>query len=113
MTLARLALIDLSRKKAMAAVQLVGLVTAMALAVALPLMQAVAAEEGLHTALQSLGAGTNLEIEIDNVPDLKTFDDFQSQATSRVHAELGAVAIPGARFASCCWVARARARARC
>ena len=99
MTLARLAAVDLSRKRALAGVQLVGLVTAMALAAALPLMQAVSAEEGLHTALQSLGAGTNLEIAIDNVASVKVFDDFQAQAGGRVRSEMGRVLVPGARFA--------------
>ncbi len=98
MTLARLALIDLARKKAVAGVQLVGLVTAMALAVALPLMQAVAAEQGLHTAIQSLGQGANLEIEIDRVAGPGDFDAFQADASRRVKTDLGAVEVPGARF---------------
>src|SRR6266581_1590496 len=98
MTLARLAVIDLTRKRAMAAVQLVGLVTAMALAVALPLMQAVAADDGLHTALASLGAGANLEIALDHVGSPKQLDDFQAGASRHVKSELGAVVIPGARF---------------
>ena len=98
MTLARLALVDLGRKKTMAAVQLVGLVTAMALAVALPLMQAVAAEEGLRATLQSLGAGANLEIALDHVDNPAQYDSFQNQASLRVKSELGAVEIPGARF---------------
>src|SRR5205823_14845299 len=99
MTLARLAAVDLSRKRALAGVQLVGLVTAMALAAALPLMQAVSAEEGLHTALQSPGAGTNLEIAIDNVASLKVFDDFQAQAGGRVPSERAKALIPRPRFA--------------
>ncbi|HEV8558142.1 MAG TPA: hypothetical protein VGR06_17350, partial [Actinophytocola sp.] len=63
--LIQLAVVDLTRRRAMPAVLLVALVTAIALAVALPLMQSVAAEQGLRSALQSLGSGANLEIGID------------------------------------------------
>src|SRR2546429_9578026 len=98
MTLARLAAVDLSRKRALAGVQLVGLVTAMALAVALPLMQAVSAEEGLHTALQSLGAGTNLEIAIHNPARRKGFARFPAQAGGRVRSPMGRGPGPGGRL---------------
>ena len=99
MSLARLAVLDLWRKRAVAAVQLVGLVTALALSVALPLMQSVAAEEGLHSALRSLGPGTNLEIGVDHVADPAPFDAFQAETSRRVTTEMGPILIPAARFA--------------
>jgi len=99
LTLGRLAVVDLNRKRGMAGVQIVGLATAIALAVALPLMQSVAAEEGLHSALASLGAGANLEIGLDQVDSLKAFDAFQADASHRVRLEMGPLLIPAARFA--------------
>jgi hypothetical protein len=70
LTLDALAVLDLSRKRSMAAVQLVGLAAAVALAVSLALMQSVAAERGLRSALSSLGAGANLQIGLDQVNEL-------------------------------------------
>src|SRR5690349_15694295 len=99
LTLPGLAVLDLSRMRSMAGVQVAGLVTAIALAVSLPLMQSVAAERGLHSALSSLGAGANLQIGLDQVADLKAFDSFQTDASRRVQSEMGAIMIPGARFA--------------
>lgn len=99
MSLAQLAVIDLTHKRAVAAVQLLGLVTALALAVSLPLMQAVAAEEGLRSQLRSLGAGTDLEIAKDQVNSEQDFNAFETDASARVKAELGQVLIPAARFA--------------
>src|SRR5438093_7373826 len=99
MSLARLAALDLLRKRAVATVQLIGLVTAVALAVALPLMQSVAAEEGLHSALRSLGPGTNLEIGVDHVADAGAFDAFQAETSRRVSSEMGPVLTPAGRFA--------------
>ncbi|HEY3085854.1 MAG TPA: hypothetical protein VGK28_10380, partial [Candidatus Dormibacteraeota bacterium] len=95
----RLGVIDLARRRAMPGVLLVALVTAVALAVALPLMQSVAAEEGLRAALQSLGSGANLEIGIDHVDDTESFDTFQAGASRRVESELGSIMIPAVRFA--------------
>jgi predicted lysophospholipase L1 biosynthesis ABC-type transport system permease subunit len=99
LTLPGLAVLDLSRKRSMAGVQIAGLATAVALAVALPLMQSVAAEQGLHSALSSLGAGANLQIGLDQVGELKAFDTFQSDASRRVKSEMGGIMIPAARFA--------------
>ena len=62
MSIFRLAAIDLWRRRAMPVVMVVAVATATSLAIALPLMQAAAAEEGLRSALQSLGRGANLEI---------------------------------------------------
>ncbi len=99
LTLPGLAVLDLSRKRSMAAVQLAGLATTVALAVSLPLMQSVAAERGLRSALSSLGAGANLQIGLDQVNDIKTFDAFEADATRRVRTEMGPIMLPGARFA--------------
>ena len=83
----------------MPAVMLVALTTTAALAMALPLMQAAAAEEGLRSALASLGTGANLEIGLDHVETAAAFTAFEDDASRRVHAEMGAIMIPGARFA--------------
>src|SRR4051812_26032769 len=99
MSLFRLAAIDLWRRRAMPAVMVVALGTATSLAVALPLMQAAAAEQGLRSALRSLGPGGNLEIGLDHVDSAGTFGAFQADAARRVDAELGSIMIPGARFA--------------
>jgi hypothetical protein len=98
-TIARLAILDLSRRRALAGVQLVGLVTTIALATALPLTQAVAAENGLHAALVDLGAGANLQLGLDQVHSRDDFDRFESATGRKVAAELGGVMIPGARVA--------------
>ena len=97
--LIQLAVVDLTRRRAMPGVLLVALVTAIALAVALPLMQSVAAEQGLRSALQSLGSGANLEIGIDHVDSTEAFDTFQADASRRVRSELGLIMIPAVRFA--------------
>jgi len=99
MSILRLAAIDVARRRAMPAVMLVALATAAALAMALPLMQSAAAEEGLRSALASLGTGANLELGLDHVDSTAAFDTFQDDASRRVRAEMGSVMIPGARFA--------------
>ena len=99
MSLFRLAAIDLWRRRAMPAVMVVALATATTLAVALPLMQAAAAEQGLRSALRSLGPGGNLEIGLDHVDTAGAFGAFQEDASKRVRTELGSIMIPGASFA--------------
>ena len=83
----------------MPAVMLVALTTTAALAMALPLMQSAAAEQGLRAALGSLGTGANLEIGLDHVDTTAAFTAFQDDATRRVRAQMGPIMIPGARFA--------------
>ena len=83
----------------MPAVMLMALATAATLAMALPLMQAAAAEEGLRSALAALGTGANLEIGLDHVDTTAAFDRFQEDASRRVRTEMGALMIPGVRFA--------------
>jgi hypothetical protein len=99
MSIFRLAAIDLWRRRAMPAVMVVAIATASSLAIALPLMQAAAAEQGLRSALQSLGTGGNLEIGIDHVGSADDFDRFQDDARAHVRSELGSIMLPGARFA--------------
>ncbi len=98
LTLPGLAVLDVSRKRGMAGVQVVGLTTAFALAVALPLMQSVAAEQGLRSALSALGAGANVEIGLDRVADMKPFGGFEPDASRPVKSEMGGVWCPAQRF---------------
>src|ERR1041384_649974 len=99
MSIFGLAVVDLWRRRAMPAVMAVAIATATSLAIALPLMQAAAAEQGLRSALQSLGQGANLEIGIDHVRSADDFDSFHDAASAHVHSELGSIMLPGARFA--------------
>src|SRR5258708_12678738 len=97
LTLPGLAVLDLSRKRSMAGVQVAGLATAVALAVSLPLMQSVAAERGLRSALSSLGAGANLQIGLDQVNDLKPFDAFEPAAPPPARLDMAPLMLPPPR----------------